>query len=259
MTKAGEIKIRTFRQHSCSSVSSPPIGSLFCNPTFISIILCGALPSPISFCGNQFFLKPQSHRQRNTEHDSYLYGLFVLLQWPGTSWLGPSRVLPQHMLAQQLQLTAPFSQSLRHLLCSHLSEGEKQGEGHHQGWDRAPSSSLETKGNHLNIYLSLETQSALQTSWAVTAPGHSHPLSAALPSLLTSKARPLTYRGTNSSISLSPLRALLFAYQKAGPPTSASHCGTAQNSLCSAAPWCSEPAAAPEFQHRAPWSDGSGH
>lgn len=86
MTKAGGIKIRTSRQHFCSSVSSlPPIGSLFPNLTFISIIPCGARLSPISSCCNQFSLEPQGHGQRNTVHDSYLHGLCVLLQQPSTS------------------------------------------------------------------------------------------------------------------------------------------------------------------------------
>lgn len=68
MTKAGGIKIRTSRQHFCSSVSSlPPIGNLFPNLTFISIILCGAPLSPISSCCNQFFPEPQP-TGRETQH-----------------------------------------------------------------------------------------------------------------------------------------------------------------------------------------------
>lgn len=48
------------------------------------------------------------HRQKkkktkqNTAHDSYLQGLFVLLQQTGTSRLGPEGLLSQQVLAQEL-------------------------------------------------------------------------------------------------------------------------------------------------------------
>lgn len=69
--------------------------------------------------------------------------------------------------------------------------------------------------------MSLET---LQTSLAVTAPGHSHPLQCSPP---ISAQQPLLYRGTTSSILLSPLRGFSLLSKSQGhppqPPTGALH------------------------------------